>query len=210
MRNVNLFIKRLIDFFGSLLGLIIISPILLAIAIAIKLTSKGPVFFLQERLGKDGKVFKIIKFRTMVVNAEKIGDGLSIKSGNDSRITKVGKILRATSLDELPQLINVIAGDMSLVGPRPPVTYFPYDGFDNYPEWAKKRFTFRPGVTGLAQVTVRNSVSWDERIKIDNQYVDNFNLLLDIKILFRTILKLFKSENIYMKPASNSTKKSLK
>ena len=198
MRNINLIIKRLIDFFGSLIGLIIISPVLIIIAILIKLTSKGPIFFRQERLGKDGKVFKILKFRTMVVNAEKIGDGLSVKSENDNRITKIGKLLRATSLDELPQLFNVILGQMSLVGPRPPVTYFPYDGYNNYPEWAKKRFTMRPGVTGLTQVTVRNSVSWDERIKVDNEYIDSFNVWFDIKLLFRTLGRIFKSENIYM------------
>jgi lipopolysaccharide/colanic/teichoic acid biosynthesis glycosyltransferase len=198
MRELNLFIKRLIDFFGSLVGSIIISPIFIIIALFIKLTSKGPVFFKQERLGKDGKTFKILKFRTMVVNAEKIGDGLSVKSENDNRITKIGKLLRATSLDELPQLFNVILGQMSLVGPRPPVTYFPYDGYNNYPEWAKKRFTMRPGVTGLTQVTVRNSVSWDERIKVDNEYIDSFSVWFDIKLLFRTLGRIFKSENIYM------------
>ncbi len=198
MRAINLFIKRLIDFLGSLIGLIVISPILAIIALCIKVTSKGPVFFRQDRLGKNGRVFKILKFRTMVVNAEKIGDGLSIKSENDDRITKVGKFLRATSLDELPQLLNVILGQMSLVGPRPPVTYHPYDGYENYPSWAKKRFTMCPGVTGLTQVTVRNSVSWDERIKVDNQYVNSFTIWVDVKILFRTVYKLFKSENIYM------------
>lgn len=205
MRDLNLFIKRLIDFFGSLVGIIIISPILIIIAFLIKITSKGPIFFKQKRLGKGGKVFKIIKFRTMVVNAENIGDGLTVKSDNDDRITKVGKILRATSLDELPQLFNVILGQMSLVGPRPPVTYFPYDGYDNYPEWAKKRFSMRPGVTGLTQVTVRNSVSWDERIVVDNKYIDNFNVWLDIKILFRTFIKIFRSENIYFRTDKSST-----
>ncbi|GAB6086150.1 sugar transferase [Alkaliphilus crotonatoxidans] len=198
MRELHLLIKRLIDFFGSLIGAIIISPILTIIALLIKLTSKGPVFFKQERLGKDGKTFKILKFRTMVVNAEVIGDGLSVKSENDNRITRIGKFLRATSLDELPQLFNVILGQMSLVGPRPPVTYFPYDGYNNYPEWAKKRFIMRPGVTGLAQITVRNSVSWNERIKVDNEYIDSFNVWFDIKILFRTLRRIFKSENIYM------------
>lgn len=198
LRNMNLFIKRVIDFFGSLVGVIILSPILIIIALLIKLTSKGPVFFRQERLGKDGKTFKILKFRTMVVNAEKIGDGLSVNSENDNRITKIGKLLRTTSLDELPQLFNVILGQMSLVGPRPPVNYFPYDGYNNYPEWAKKRFTMKPGVTGLTQVTVRNSVSWDERIKVDNDYIDSFNVWFDIKLLFKTLGRIFKSENIYM------------
>jgi lipopolysaccharide/colanic/teichoic acid biosynthesis glycosyltransferase len=198
MRKLNLFIKRCIDFFGSLFGIILILPLLIIIALAIKFTSKGPAFFRQERLGKKGKVFKILKFRTMVVNAEKIGDGLKVKSENDNRITKVGKFLRATSLDELPQLLNVLVGDMSMVGPRPPVTYFPYDGYDSYPDWAKKRFEMRPGVTGLTQVTVRNAVPWDERILIDNQYIDKFNVWEDIKILFNTFQKLFKSQDIYM------------
>lgn len=198
MNDLSLLIKRLIDFFGSLIGSIIISPILIIIAVLIKFTSKGPIFFKQERLGKDGKTFDILKFRTMVVNAEKIGDGLSVKSENDSRITKVGKYLRATSLDELPQLFNVLLGQMSLVGPRPPVTYFPYDGYHNYPEWAKKRFTMLPGVTGLTQVTVRNSVSWDERIKVDNEYIDSFNVWFDIMLLFRTVARIFKSENVYL------------
>lgn len=198
MRNLNLLIKRLIDIFGSLFGIIILSPLLFIIALSIKLTSKGPVFFKQERLGKNGKIFKILKFRTMVVNAEKIGDGLSVKNDNDNRITKIGKILRSTSLDELPQLFNVILGQMSLVGPRPPVTYFPYDGYGNYPKWAKKRFTMRPGMTGLTQITVRNSVSWDERLKVDNKYIDSFNVCFDIKLLFGTFVRIFKSENIYM------------
>lgn len=198
VRSFNLFLKRSMDFLGSLLGIIILSPILVIISLSIKFTSKGPVFFKQERLCKDGKVFKIIKFRTMVVNAEKIGDGLTVKNENDNRITKVGRFLRKTSLDELPQLWNVLIGEMSLVGPRPPVTYFPYKGYEDYPDWAKKRFTMRPGVTGLTQVTVRNSVSWDERIVVDNEYIDRFNIWLDIKILFSTFLKIFKPENVYL------------
>ncbi len=196
MRNINLFIKRLIDFFGSLIGLIIISPILIIIAFIIKLTSRGPVFFKQERLGKDGKVFKIFKFRTMVVNAEKIGDGLRVKSENDNRITRIGKLLRATSLDELPQLFNVLIGEMSMVGPRPPVPYHPYK-YEEYDDFQIRRFEMKPGMTGLTQVTVRNSVPWDERIPIDVEYIDRFNVLLDIKILFKTIQKIFKRESIY-------------
>jgi undecaprenyl phosphate N,N'-diacetylbacillosamine 1-phosphate transferase len=199
VRTFNLCIKRLIDFFGSTIGIIIISPILILIALSIKLTSKGPIFFRQERLGKNGKVFKIVKFRTMVVDAEHIGDGLRVSSENDPRITKVGKILRSTSLDELPQLWNVVVGEMSLVGPRPPVPYHPYKGYDNYPEWAKPRFAMRPGITGLSQVTVRNSVSWDERIMIDIQYIETFNVWYDIKILFKTFIKVFGRESIYMR-----------
>lgn len=205
VRSVNLIIKRIIDFLGSLIGLIIISPILIIIALSIKFTSKGPILFKQERLGRDGKTFKIFKFRTMVVNAENIGDGLTVKSESDTRITKIGKILRATSLDELPQLLNVMKGQMSLVGPRPPVTYFPYDGYNNYPDWAKKRFTMKPGITGLTQVTVRNSVSWDERIKVDNKYIDSFNVCLDIKLLFKTVSRIFKLENVYMDKSKSSS-----
>ena len=199
MRTLNLILKRLIDICGSLFGLVILSPLFIIIAISIKLTSEGPVIFKQERLGKNGRVFKIYKFRTMVVNAENIGDGLTVKSESDSRITKVGRILRKTSLDELPQLFNVLVGHMSLVGPRPPVTYHPYDGYNSYPNWAKKRFNMRPGITGLAQLTVRNSVTWDERIKVDNEYIDKFNIWLDIKILFMTIVKILNSESIYLK-----------
>lgn len=207
MRDINLFVKRIIDFFGSFISVITISPLLIVIAFTIKTTSKGPVFFKQKRLGKNGKVFRILKFRTMVENAENTGDGLTVKNINDARITKVGKTLRSTSLDELPQLFNVIVGQMSLVGPRPPVPHFPYDGYENYSEEAKKRFTMLPGVTGLTQVTVRNSVSWDERIKVDNKYVESFNLWLDIKILLKTISKLFKAENIYMQSTEEKTKK---
>ena len=197
MRIINLFIKRCIDIFGSLIGIVVLSPVFIIIAILVKLSSKGPVFFLQERIGKNGKIFKIIKFRTMVVNAEYIGDGLKVKENADPRITRVGRILRKTSLDELPQLFNTLTGTMSLVGPRPPVTYYPYDGFENYPEWTKLRFEMRPGVTGLAQVIVRNSVSWNERIKIDNEYIMKFSIFLDIKILFATFFKVIKSEDIY-------------
>jgi undecaprenyl phosphate N,N'-diacetylbacillosamine 1-phosphate transferase len=197
VRAINLGIKRLVDFLGSLIGGIIISPILLLIAIIIKLTSKGPVFFRQHRLGKEGKIFKILKFRTMVVNAEHIGEGLRASSESDPRITKVGRILRSTSLDELPQLWNVLLGDMSLVGPRPPVEYHPYKGYQAYPEFAKQRFEMRPGITGLAQVTVRNSVSWDERIAIDVQYVNKFNVWLDFKILLSTIFVIVNRANNY-------------
>lgn len=187
MRTLNLTVKRLLDILFSAAGLLIVSPFLLIIAILVKTTSEGPVFFLQERLGKNGRVFKIIKFRTMVVNAEKIGSGIKVSGKNDSRITKVGKFLRATSMDELPQLINVVIGDMSLVGPRPPVTYHPYNGYENYPEWAKPRFTMRPGMTGLVQISTRSKASWDERMKIDLEYIEKFSVLFDIKILFGTV-----------------------
>lgn len=204
MRTFNLTIKRIIDFLGSFIGLILISPILIFIAFAIKVSSKGPIFFKQDRLGKEGQVFKILKFRTMVVNAEKLGTGLFVKTETDNRITKIGKLLRATSLDELPQLWNVVIGEMSLVGPRPPVPHHPHN-FKEYSEFQRKRFEMKPGITGLTQVTVRNSVPWDERIPVDVEYVEKFNVLLDIKILFNTFLKIFKSESIY---THNNNKKS--
>ena len=207
MRRLNLLIKRLIDFFGSLIGIILISPFLILVALFIKLTSSGPVFFMQERLGLNGDKFKIIKFRTMVMNAEKMGTGLIIKTEEDDRITKVGKFLRATSLDELPQLFNVLAGQMSLVGPRPPVPHHPYKYVD-YDEHKRRRFDMKPGITGLTQVTVRNSVSWDNRIEVDVEYVDNFNICLDIAILFKTFLKLFKKESIYLDNEENKGRKS--
>ncbi|MDK4210706.1 sugar transferase [Enterococcus mundtii] len=189
--------KRVIDVCISIVVLIICSPIIIILSILIKSTSEGPVFFKQKRLGLNGKNFFIYKFRTMCVGAETIGDGLTIKTASDNRITKVGGFLRKTGLDELPQLINIILGDMSLIGPRPPVTYFPYDGFDAYPEWAKKRFTVRPGITGLAQCTVRNSVSWDKRIEIDLQYIEEISFTNDLKIIYKTILKVFKIQDIY-------------
>lgn len=197
MHQINFLIKRCMDFLGSLIGIVILSPVILIIALIIKLTSKGTVFFLQDRLGKKGKIFKIIKFRTMVMGAEKTGDGLFVYGTNDSRITGIGKILRKTSLDEIPQLFNVLKGEMSIVGPRPPVTYFPYLGYENYPDWAKRRFLMRPGITGLAQIRTRTTAPWDERILIDNEYIDKFDILLDLKIIFKTFVAVLCGKNIY-------------
>lgn len=197
MRKFNMVLKRVLDLVLTIIGTIIISPILLVIAIAIKLSSEGPILFKQERLGYHGKVFKIYKFRTMIVNAENIGSGVVINDKDDPRVTKIGRFLRATSLDELPQVFNVIAGDMALVGPRPPVTYHPYNGYDNYPEWAKKRFEMRPGMTGLVQITVRSDASWDDRMRIDCEYVEKFSVLFDIKIILGTIKTVLKGEAIW-------------
>ena len=197
VRKLNLAIKRAIDILGSGIGLIVISPLLLVIAIIIKITAPGPVFFMQERLGYKGSVFKIIKFRTMVVNAEHMGTGLKVKDDTDNRITPIGHFLRKTSIDELPQLINVLKGDMSLVGPRPPVTYHPYKGYEGYSDFFKRRFDMRPGMTGLAQAKVRNSATWDERIAYDVEYVDNFSVLFDIQIILETVKVVLNSKNIY-------------
>lgn len=196
-RSFNLFLKRIIDIVASGLGLIILSPLFLIVSLLIKMEDSGPVFFRQKRLGLDGKIFEIHKFRTMVMNAEKIGSGLRVSDDSDSRITRIGHFLRKTSIDELAQLIDVFKGDMSLVGPRPPVTYHPYKGYEGYPDEFKPRFDMKPGMTGLAQIKVRNSVSWDERIKIDLEYVEKFNVLFDIKILFMTIPSVLGSKNIY-------------
>ena len=183
------FFKRLFDFILAFLGIIILSIPMLIIAIAIKCDSKGPVIFKQERVGKKGKVFKIYKFRSMCVGAEQTGSGVYSGKG-DSRVTKVGKILRATSLDELPQFFNLLKGDMSLVGPRPPLTYHPWT-WDEYTDEQKRMFDVRPGITGWAQVNGRKEVEWNKRIKLNVWYVDHVSLWLDIKILFKTVAKVF-------------------
>ncbi len=195
-RTINLTLKRIMDLIFSLIGLCVLSPIFIAIALLIKCTSPGPIFFRQERLGQHGKIFRIVKYRTMVVNAEKMGDGLTIKSENDSRITPVGKFLRASSMDELPQLWNVLVGDMSLVGPRPPVPHYPYK-YEDYNDYQRQRFSMRPGITGLAQVTVRNSASWDDRIVLDVEYIEKFNVFFDAKIICKTFQKIAIRDNIY-------------
>lgn len=182
-------IKRGIDFILALCGLIVLSPILLIVAILIKFESRGPVIFKQERLGRDGKSFEIYKFRSMCVGAEKKGSG--VYSGkNDARVTKVGKIIRATSIDELPQFINILKGDMALIGPRPALTYHPWK-YEQYTEHQKHMFDVRPGVTGWAQVNGRKEVEWPKRIELNVWYVENVSFLLDLKIFFMTIFKVF-------------------
>lgn len=202
---MNLFLKRCFDIICSLIGLIFLSPIFLIIAIGIKIDSKGPVFFKQERRTINGKIFKIYKFRSMCINAEKQGTGL-FNFANDPRVTKIGRFLRDTSLDELPQLLNVLKGELSLVGPRPCVVYELGD-FDTLNKKYKKRFKMKAGITGLAQVKGRNENSWEEKVKYDNQYIDLFQtrgILLDIQILFETIIKVFKSKNIYEEKIDDS------
>lgn len=189
------YIKRLLDIILVLMLFLPLFLISILIAIAIKVDSKGPVLFKQKRLGRDGDIFNILKFRTMIENAENIGPGLSTFEG-DPRVTRVGNILRKTSLDELPQLFNVLKGDMSIVGPRPPVPYHPRK-YHEYNDHQKQRFMVRPGITGYAQVKGRNSLTWDERIEFDVQYVNKQNLFLDIKIVLLTILKVFKREDIH-------------
>lgn len=187
------YFKRFCDFTVSLLALIILSPLFAIVAIAIKAESKGPVIFKQERLGLGGKVFLIYKFRSMCVGAEHTGTGQYSFAG-DPRVTKVGKFLRATSIDELPQLINVIKGEMSIVGFRPPLTYHPWP-LEEYTPFQKRMFLVRPGITGWAQVNGRKDVEWHERIRLNVYYVDNISLLLDIKIVFLTFINVLKNKD---------------
>ncbi len=187
------YIKCIIDFILALAGLVILSPLFLIITVLIKIDSKGPVFFLQDRVGKDGRIFKIYKFRTMKTDekAEKNFDS----SKDDERITFLGKILRRTKIDELPQLINVVRGDMALVGPRPTIKI----QVDNYSSYERQRLKVRPGMTGLAQVNGNISLPWDERIEHDIYYVDNQSMMLDIKILLKTIAIILLGEEHFKK-----------
>lgn len=194
----NRFVKRFFDIVLCMLAMIVLSPIFAIISIAIKCDSKGPVIFSQQRRTINGKIFKMYKFRSMVINAESMGAGL-FNFENDPRVTKVGRILRVTSLDELPQLWNVVKGDLSLVGPRPCVVYELGD-FDTLNRKYKKRFEMRGGITGLAQIKGRNENSWEEKVFYDNQYIDEFKkqgYWLDIKILFGTVLNVLKKQDIY-------------
>jgi undecaprenyl phosphate N,N'-diacetylbacillosamine 1-phosphate transferase len=185
-------LKRLLDLAVSATGLAVLLLLFLMIAGAIKIDSPGPVFFRQERAGKEGKIFKIFKFRTMVVDAEKKGSGVFVKE-NDFRITKVGKLLRQTSLDELPQLLNVLKGEMSLVGPRPALPY----QVDHYDNRQRRRLTVQPGITGWAQVNGRTALSWPERIELDLWYLDHWSILLDLKIILQTIAVVLAKKGIY-------------
>lgn len=198
MKNIQDILKRVFDFALAIIFILLFSPLLLIIAIAVKLDSKGPIIFKQLRLGRNGKEYYIFKFRSMIVDAEKQGTGL-FNYANDPRVTKVGEFIRSTSLDELPQVFNVLKGEMSFVGPRPPVNY----ELGNYKDFEgdlKKRFRVKPGVTGYAQTNGRNEISWDEKIIFDNKYIEDFykwGILLDIKIVLITIVKVFKNEGGY-------------
>ncbi len=179
-------IKRILDFTFALLGLIIAAIPMGIVAIAIKLESRGPVIFEQDRIGYKGKVYKMYKFRSMCVGAEKGG----VYSDNtDTRVTRVGKFIRATSIDELPQLVNVLKGDMALIGFRSPLTYHPWP-WSEYSEEQKKMFNVRPGITGWAQVNGRKTVEWNRRIELNVWYAEHVSFLLDLKILFLTVYKV--------------------
>ena len=184
MRKIQLAIKRVSDIFIALSALIFLTvfPILIIIPIIIRLESKGPAVFAQERTGKDGKVFKIYKFRSMKIPEESLDENGNMLEPKQ-RITKFGALLRKTSLDELMQLFNILNGTMSIVGPRPTLPY----QVERYTETQLKRLDMRPGITGLAQVNGRNELTWGEKIEYDIEYIENFSLWLDIKILFKTV-----------------------
>ena len=199
-KTVYNFIKRTIDVLGSLCGLILLSPLLLVIGILIRSDSKGPIIFAQKRVGLKGKEFKMYKFRSMVVNAEELKDKLKennemsgpmFKMKDDPRITKIGKFIRKTSIDELPQLINVLKGDMSLVGPRPSLP----KEVKEFEPWMLERLEVKPGLTCYWQVMGRNSIDFEDWMKLDIRYVNERSLGVDIKLIFKTFLVLFGDEN---------------
>lgn len=191
--KIQLILKRLVDVLLSLIGLVLLAIPFAAIAVAIKLDSKGPVFFRQERVGKDGKKFKIFKFRTMIVGAESIGTGIRT-SPDDLRITFIGRCLRLLGLDELPQLLNVLKCEMSLVGPRPTVP----EQVAAYGDFERQRLLMKPGITGLPIIRGRNRLSWPQRIKLDVEYVLHWSLWLDVRILLLTPWQvLVKTSGVY-------------
>lgn len=188
IKMYNKQIKRVLDFCLALIGLIILIIPMGIVAVLIKMDSKGPVIFKQDRLGYKGKVYKMYKFRSMCVGAEKTGSGV-YSDKNDTRVTKMGKILRSTSIDELPQLINVLKGDMALIGFRSPLTYHPWP-WEEYTGEQRKMFNVRPGITGWAQVNGRKTVEWHKRIELNVWYAEHVSFLLDVKILFLTVFKV--------------------
>lgn len=195
---MNQLIKRLFDVISSMIAIILLIPLWIGVSAAIKRDSRGSVLFRQVRRTKDGREFQMYKFRSMIVGAEKMEAGL-FNYKDDPRVTRVGRKLRDTSVDELPQLFNILKGDMSVVGPRPPVGYELGD-FDALNQRYKKRFRVKAGLTGLAQVKGRNNLNWDEKVNYDNQYIDLFDkygVIIDFVILIETVFKVLRKENIY-------------
>ncbi len=183
------FFKRLADIILSAFGTLILCLPMAVVALLIKLDSPGPVLFRQKRLGVGGKEFEILKFRSMKIDSEHTGSGVYSGKG-DPRVTRIGRIIRATSIDELPQLFNILKGEMSFIGPRPPLTYHPWP-IEQYTDEQRRMFEVRPGITGWAQINGRKCVEWNERIKMNVWYVDHVSLWLDMKIFFLTIFKVF-------------------
>jgi lipopolysaccharide/colanic/teichoic acid biosynthesis glycosyltransferase len=185
-------LKRLTDIVGAALALVVLSPVLLAIAVAVRLDSRGPIFYVDRRVGRGGRVFRAYKFRSMVDRARQQGLGLEVAQA-DARITRVGRFLRTWSLDELPQIFNVLLGDMSLVGPRPTVP----EQVARYSAEQRRRLVMRPGITGLAQVSGRNAIPWSKRIELDIYYVDNWSYGLDVRIVWRTLGVVARRSGLY-------------
>ncbi len=188
-KKIQIKIKRIFDIIISIVTLMVLFPFLVIIAILIKITSPGPIFFIQERIGKDGKPFNLIKFRTMVKDAEKLTKGMHI-DGRNPYITKVGRFLRKWSIDEIPELINVLKGEMSIVGPRPTLRY----QVEKYDNFQRQRLLVKPGLTGWAQINGRNAIPWSKRIELDVWYVDHWSLWLDLIIILKTIRVLFRGD----------------
>lgn len=188
-----IYLKRVLDIVFSFLALVILSPLFLITVVAVRLDSRGPVIFRQKRLGLDARAFDIYKFRTMCVGAEHMGSGV-YSGADDARVTKVGRILRALSIDELPQLVNILRGEMSFIGPRPPLTYHPWP-LETYTKEQLHMFAVRPGMTGWAQVHGRKDVEWHKRIQLNCWYVDHVSFWLDIRIFFLTVFQVLKNEN---------------
>jgi lipopolysaccharide/colanic/teichoic acid biosynthesis glycosyltransferase len=188
----SLFAKEIFDKIVSFFALVILLPIFLIVAIIIKFDSKGPVFFMQERVGKDGNIFKVFKFRTMIVEAPEKTKGKYIEKSNPY-VTRVGKFLRRSGIDELSQLINVLRGEMSLVGPRPTLPY----QVAKYNDFQRKRLLMKPGITSWALIHGRNKLTWSERIKYDVWYVEHWSFWLDIKILFKTVWVVASGKGLY-------------
>lgn len=194
--------KQVIDFILALLAAVLLTPIFIAVFIAIKLESKGPAVFKQPRLGKNGKTFTVYKFRSMVNDQSKIKKSNTVYE-NDPRITRVGAFIRKTSLDELPQIFNILKGEMSFIGPRPPVPHFPKK-YNEYNEFEKQRFTVKPGISGLAQIRCREIHDWDINIPIDVEYVNNYSFTYDLKLFIASFTTFFKHDNIYTKGGSGN------
>lgn len=193
-RNGYDVVHRMLDLAIALPILLFTLPVAAFLWIWIRLDSPGPAIFRQERLGRHGRRFTILKFRSMAAGIRQDGEHLFVQQG-DARITRVGRVLRATSLDELPQLLNVIAGHMSLVGPRPPVPWWPHE-YENYPTEGRRRFLVRPGITGYSQVIARNDATWDERLRHDAWYVEHRTVRLYLWILWRTLFRVASREGI--------------
>ncbi len=198
------FFKRAIDIFVSLLALPFVLLVILIFAPIIHFTDRGPVFYNASRRGKDGREFKMYKLRSMYVNSPNLrnADGSTYNAADDPRVTKIGRLMRKTSIDEFPQFLNVLLGDMSLIGPRPTMPTTPYE---ELPELARRRLEVRPGITGYNQAYFRNSVTAEERRQNDVYYVDNLSFALDVKILFQTVATVLKRENIYAKADNKQT-----